>query len=102
MKKQTFGPVQEKVLTCLAGYMDSTRSLARRVYGLKVGVTPTKSQMVCIHKALRSLEKHELIRLTNQFQNRQRCWELTPKTRPVPPPPEEKKKAAPMKPTLVK
>jgi hypothetical protein len=89
-ERSTLGSVQSRVLSELAQYMQTTTELARHVYGLKIGVVPTRSQSVGIRRVLRTLERGEVVRLTGQFRGRERCWELTGKLAPIP----EKKKGA--------
>lgn len=85
----TIGSVQDKIITALAQSIETSTWLARSVYGLKVDAMPTRSQGVSIRRALRTLERAGVVRLTNQLRGRKRCWELTgtlvpEKKRPVP------------------
>jgi hypothetical protein len=85
MKNMILGPIQEKVITDLERAIDTASNLARRAYGLEMGAELTRSQRVSIHRTLRVLERNDFVRLTNQFRQRERCWELTGKMKAAPP-----------------
>jgi hypothetical protein len=101
--KTTLGRIQNGILTNLAGWgKSSATQLALYIYGLysptaKVEAQPTESQIVSVRRALRALEREDVVRPTKYFRNGERCWELTGKSVPAP---EKKKRRQSSKPRL--